>query len=74
MSKSPKNKPRPLKNVGPLLGIGTEMGVIIFASNFLGDYLDTKYQTTYLENVLTLAGVFLAMFMVVYRVNRFNKK
>ena len=55
------------------MGIGAEMGVIIFLSNYLGKWLDEKYQTSSFEAFITIAGVFIAMFVVVYRVNRFNK-
>ena len=55
------------------MGIGVEMGVIIFLGNYVGKWLDGKYETTNIEAFTTIAGVFIAMFLVVYRVNRFNK-
>ncbi len=73
MSNQKPSPKKPLKNVGPLLGIGAEMGVIIFATNYLGKWLDVEFQTSNLEAISTLIGVFIAMFLVVYRVNRFNK-
>ncbi|MEQ6124485.1 AtpZ/AtpI family protein [Pseudotenacibaculum sp. MALMAid0570] len=71
--KEPSQK-KQLKNFASFFGIGVEMGVIIFLSNLLGQYLDTKFQKSYLENLVTLIGVFLAMSLIIYRVNRFNKK
>ena len=73
MSNQKPSQKRPLKNVGPLLGIGAEMGVVIFLSNYLGKWLDIEFQTSNIEAISTLSGVFIAMFLVVYRVNRFNK-
>jgi len=73
MSNKDSSPKKPLRNVGALMGIGAEMGIIIFLSNYLGNWLDGEYQTTSLEAFTTIAGVFIAMFLVVYRVNRFNK-
>lgn len=55
-------------------GIGIQMGVIIFLGNLLGAWLDTKFQTTFLETTLTLIAIFLAMFSVIYQVNRYNAR
>lgn len=65
---------KPLKHVASFLGIGAEMGIIIFLSNLLGTWLDSKYDKSFFENMITLAGVFLAMGVVIFRVNRFNRK
>ncbi len=73
MSKKPSPK-KPLKNAAIFIGIGAEMGVIIFLSNYLGQWLETEFLLAYLEDISTLGGVFVAMFLVIYRVNRFNKK
>jgi uncharacterized membrane protein required for colicin V production len=56
------------------MGMGAEMGVTIFLSNYLGQWLDEKYQTSNIEDIATMGGVFIAMTLVIYRVNRFNKK
>lgn len=64
----------PLRNWAIFSGIGLQMGLIIFLGNALGSWLDKKFQTTFLEETLTLIAVFSAMFMIVYRVNRLNKK
>lgn len=49
------------------------MGIIIFLGNRLGIWVDLKFQTNFLEDTITLMAVFLAMFMIIFRVNRFNK-
>ncbi len=63
-----------MRNWAVFSGIGLQMGLIIFLGNLLGKWLDEKLTTHYLEEVLTLVAVFSAMFMIVYRVNRMNKK
>lgn len=69
--KEPENQ---LKNWAVFSGIGIQMGLIIFLGNFLGSWMDKKLQTSFLEETITLLAVFSAMFMIVYRVNRFNNK
>ena len=71
----PKNKRNEaLKNWAVFSGIGLQMGLIIFAGNYLGKWLDQKFTTTFIENSITLLATFGAMYLVIYRVNRMNKK
>ena len=56
------------------MGMAAEMGGTIFLSNYLGKWLASEYQKPSLEDITTLIGVFLAMFIVIYRVIRFSKK
>jgi len=72
MTKERKNAA--LKNWAIFSGIGLQMGLIIFLGNLLGKWMDGKFQTAFLEEVITLIAVFSAMFLIVYRVNRMNKK
>ena len=74
MSKKDSSPKKPLRTAAIFMGMGAEMGVTIFLSNYLGQWLDEKYQTTNLEDIATMGGVFIAMTLVIYRVNRFNKK
>jgi len=69
-----KKSGSPLRNWAIFSGIGLQMGLIIFLGNALGSWLDKKFQLHFLEETITLIAVFLAMFMIVYRVNRLNKK
>ena len=62
-----------LKNWAVFSGIGLQMGIIIFLGNLLGKWIDTKFHTTFGEELVTLLAVFLAMYIIVYRVNRMNK-
>ena len=50
------------------------MGLIIYLGHLLGVWLDTKFETNFLEETLTIIAVFGAMFSVVYRINKFNAK
>lgn len=49
------------------------MGAIIWLGNLLGEWLDTKYQTTYWENTITLFAVFAAMYLVISQVLKISK-
>ena len=58
-----------------LTSIPIQMLVIIYLAFRLGDWLDTNYQ---LENeiatkVVTLLGVFVALYQVINQVNQINK-
>jgi len=71
----PKNKEqKSLKGWAVFSGIGIQMGLIIYLGNLLGVWLDKKLQTTYLETTVTLIAIFLAMFSVIYQVNRYNAR
>jgi len=41
------------------------MGLTIYLGNFVGKWLDTKYQTTFLENTVTLLAVFIAIYSLI---------
>jgi len=65
---------RGLKNWAVFSGIGIQMGLIIYLGNLLGVWLDTYFNTTFLEITVTLIAIFAAMFSVIYQVNRFNAR
>lgn len=70
----PKNKEdAPLKNWAKFSTIAIQMGGTIFLGNLLGSWLDTQFQTTFLESVCTMLGVFLAMYIVIKAVMQLNK-
>jgi F0F1-type ATP synthase assembly protein I len=70
------NKPKKQPNKWlQLMSIPFQMGAIIFAFAFFGQWLDEKYPN---ENktftiILTLSGVFLALYNVIKQVNKLNK-
>lgn len=68
-------KPRKqLKNWAVFSGIGLQMGLTIFLGNILGVWLDEKFETVFLEKTITVLATFVAMFSIIYRVNRLNKE
>jgi len=50
-----------------------QMGGTIWLGNALGAWLDNKYQTTYLENTITLLAVFISMYLVISQVLKMSK-
>lgn len=54
--------------------IAVQMGVTIFLGNLLGAWLDRKFDTTYLENIVTLLAIFMAMYLVISQVIKTSKE
>ena len=50
------------------------MGVTIFLFSYIGSKLDEYYQKTYLKQSLTLFGVFLALYLVIKKVQQISKE
>ncbi|MEZ4796932.1 MAG: AtpZ/AtpI family protein [Flavobacteriaceae bacterium] len=73
-NKEQKDPKKQLKNWAIFSGIGIQMGITIYLGNLLGIWLDKNFSTTFLENTLTLTAVFLSIYIVVLRVNKFNNK
>jgi hypothetical protein len=59
---------KPLNKALRLSGAGLQMGLTIYACNYLGNWLDVKYNQTFWETSLTLFGVFAAMYLVIIQV------
>ena len=71
-----ENKPPQKKNKWlALVTIPAQMGATIFLFSYVGTYLDEKYPNTifYYNQVLVLAGVFVALYNVIKQVNNINK-
>jgi F0F1-type ATP synthase assembly protein I len=66
---------KPSNNWLALINIPFQMGLIIFAFSYLGSWLDEKYKnpSEIYFKVLTLLGVFVAIFQVIRQVNQINK-
>lgn len=64
-----------LRDVGPYLGLGLQLAVIIVVMVFIGDWLDSKFKTNYL---FTLVGGFVGIGVGIYNliktVNDLEKK
>ncbi len=70
----PKNKEdAPLRNWVKFSTIALQMGGTIFLGNLLGVWLDSKFNTSYLESICTMLAVFLAMYIVIKAVLQLNK-
>lgn len=66
-----KNNKR-LKNWAVFSGIGLQMGLTIYLGNLAGKWLDIKFQTSFLENIITIFAVFLSMYAIINRINKLN--
>lgn len=54
-------------------GTAFQMGLTIYAGNWLGRWLDTKYNSDKYESVVTLLAVFLSMYLVISQVIKLSK-
>lgn len=62
-----------LRNAASFSGVAIQMGVTIFLGNLLGEWLDEKYEKTFLEDTFTLLAVFLSIYLVIKKVMALNK-
>lgn len=67
-----KKENKTLQNAARLSGAGLQMGVTIYLGNLLGSWLDTKFNTAYLENTITLAAIFISIYSLIRQVNKLN--
>ena len=58
-----------------LINIPIQMGIVIFIFSFFGKLLDENYgnSTNDYTKIVTLVGVFLALYNVIRQVNQLNK-
>jgi len=70
-----KEKPKQIKNAAILMGIGFEMGAIIYGFVMLGKWLDNTYNDGDKLYIIfcTLFGVAASLFIVVKQLNRIHK-
>lgn len=52
--------------------IAIQMGLTIYLGNLMGGWLDTTFQKTFWEPTVTLAAIFLSMYVVIRGVNKMN--
>ena len=69
----PRDNSELLKAAASLSGIAIQMGATIYLGNLLGEWLDVKFEKTYLEDTITLLAVFLSMYLVIRKVMALNK-
>lgn len=80
MSQADHNKPKESKaSKGPskflrFTSVAFQMGGTIFLGNYLGKWLDAKYDKDYLETTITLISVFASMYLVISQVIKVSKE
>ncbi|EDM45260.1 hypothetical protein SCB49_05622 [unidentified eubacterium SCB49] len=65
-------KNAPLKNWARFSTIALQMGLTIYLGNLLGEWLDIKFDKTFLEPTITLIAVFISMYVVIKGVKQMN--
>ncbi|PWG05828.1 AtpZ/AtpI family protein [Polaribacter aquimarinus] len=66
------NQKKPLNKALALSGAGLQMGLTIYLGFLLGEWLDSKFATTFLTETITLIAIFLAMYSLIKQANRIN--
>lgn len=69
----PRDNSELLRTAASLSGIAIQMGATIYLGNLLGEWLDMKFEKTYLEDTFTLIAVFLSIYLVIKKVMSMNK-
>lgn len=69
--KDPQKKP--LNKAIRLSGAGLQMGLIIYFGFLLGEWLDKKFETTFLTQTITLIAIFLATYSLIKQANKINE-
>lgn len=69
----PEKKPEsPLKSWAKFSTVAIQMGVTIYLGNLFGAWLDRKFETNFLEPLISLLAVFLSMYVVIRAVKSLN--
>jgi membrane protein DedA with SNARE-associated domain len=69
-----KNTHKKLRNKAlQLSGAGLQMGFTIYLGFLLGEWLDTKFELTFLTETITLLAIFLAMYSLIKQANKINE-
>ncbi|WP_299098118.1 AtpZ/AtpI family protein [uncultured Winogradskyella sp.] len=69
----PKPGNRPSKYLR-FTSVAFQMGGTIFLGNYLGQWLDAKYDRDFWETTLTLLSVFASMYLVISQVIKVSKE
>lgn len=78
MTENPEKQPksdRPFKAYAKYSGLAVQMGLTIYLGSLLGEYLDEQQGVTngIYSKFVTLAAVFLSIFVVIRQVTRMSK-
>ena len=69
---SNKKPESPLKSWAKFSTIAIQMGLTIYLGNLLGEWLDHKFETQFLEPLVSLLAVFLSMYVIIRAVKSLN--
>ncbi|WP_339881378.1 AtpZ/AtpI family protein [Polaribacter vadi] len=74
MEKNQKKKEtkKPLNKAIQLSGAGLQMGLTIYLGFLLGEWLDAKFETTYLEQTITLVAIFISIYLLIRQAKKIN--
>ncbi|MGB3605676.1 MAG: AtpZ/AtpI family protein [Psychroserpens sp.] len=72
-SKDQKSSKSPSKYIR-FTSVAFQMGGTIFLGNYLGQWLDDKYDKAFLETTITLLSVFISMYIVISQVIKVSKE
>ena len=66
-----QKKDRPHRRWIALSGAGIQMGVVVFASAYVGDKLDTNYktETPWFTLGFVLMGIFISLYLLIKQIN-----
>jgi uncharacterized membrane protein YfcA len=70
--KKKSNQKRPLNKALQLSGAGLQMGGTIYLGFLLGKWLDKNLGINFLEEIVTLLAIFLAMYLLIKQANKIN--
>ena len=71
MTKKDSQK-KPLNKAMQLSGAVLQMGLTIYLGFLLGEWLDVKFETSFLTETVTLLAIFLAMYSLIKQANKIN--
>jgi membrane protein DedA with SNARE-associated domain len=68
-----KLRKKPQNKTLQLSGAGLQMGFTIYLGFLIGEWLDTKFELTFLTETITLFAIFLAMYALIKQANKINE-
>lgn len=71
--KQKNTQKKPLSKAIQLSGAGLQMGFTIYVGFLLGEWLDTKFELTFLTETITVLAIFLAMYSLIKQANKINE-
>lgn len=63
---------KPLNKAIRLSGAGLQMGITIYLGFLLGEWLDKKFDFTFLTTTVTLIAIFAATYALIKQANKIN--